>query len=119
MKCFSDAEVAEFEATRIERDRLHALINTAHTLDFLSAVHLEALHQRERWTAEHDEGKQDYDWFWLLGYLAGKAIRPNQSTEKRVHHIITTAAACLNWHAHVTGASTEMRPGAEPGRIDS
>ena len=43
--------------------------------------------------------KTPEDWFWLIGYLVGKAIRPDDPG-KRLHHIITTAAACLNWHRH-------------------
>lgn len=80
--------------------------------DFLKAVEREALHQRDRWGAEHDAGKTDADWFWLIGYLAGKAIN---KPEKLLHHVITTAAACLNWHAARVGAHTAMRPGiADP-----
>lgn len=94
-----------------ELERLHALINNPHTADFVEAVKSEAAHQRERWAAEHDAGKADADWFWLIGYLAGKALH---KPEKQLHHIITTAAACLNWHAHKTGTSTAMRPGIAP-----
>lgn len=101
------------EAQTREVERLQALINTPHTADFLEAVKLEAIHQRERWGSEHDSGKTDADWFWLVGYLAGKALH---KPEKQVHHIITTAAALLNWHAAATGADTRMRPGIEPPR---
>ena len=93
-----------------ELERLHALINTPHTAEFLEAVKLEAIHQRERWGNEHDAGKTDADWFWLVGYLTGKALH---KPEKKVHHIITTAAALLNWHAAVTGVDTRMRPGID------
>lgn len=102
-----------------DRDRLYTLINTPSTADFLESVKLEAAHQRERWAAEHDAGKADADWFWLVGYLAGKVLRPSQTQEKRLHHIITTAAVCLNWHRHMTGEATEMRPGiAQPKGVD-
>lgn len=94
-----------------EIERLLALINSPHTSDFLEAVRTEAAHQRERWAADHDAGKTDADWFWLIGYLAGKALN---KPEKQLHHIITTAAACLNWHAAKTGNDTRMRPGIEP-----
>lgn len=82
-----------------------ATINTPEIGDFLAAVEREAKHQRLRWPSDHDEGKTDADWFWLLGWLAGKAVHATTS-EKRLHHIITTAAACLNWHAQVIGASS-------------
>ena len=91
-----------------------AKVNTPHTVNFIEAVKLEALHQRRAWGTSHDAGKTDADWFWLIGYLAGKAINPSASAEKRLHHIITTAAVCLNWHAHRTGADTRMRPGIVP-----
>lgn len=93
-----------------ELERLDALINNPHTADFVEAVKSEAAHQRERWGAEHDTGKTDADWFWLVGYLAGKAIH---KPEKQLHHIITTAAACLNWHANKVGYDTRMRPGID------
>ena len=96
---------------RAENERLRGLINNPHTDDFLEAVRLEAAHQQERWGSEHDAGKTDADWFWLVGHLAGKAIT---KPEKQLHHIITTAAALLNWHGHKTGASTGMRPGILP-----
>ncbi len=82
-----------------ENKRLDRLINNPHTDDFLEAVRIEAAHQRERWPEENDQRKTPEDWFWLIGYLVGKAIRPDDPG-KRLHHIITTAAACLNWHRH-------------------
>jgi hypothetical protein len=127
-----------------ERDRLAKLINTPVIEDFLKALPLEAAHQQERWKADHDAGKTPEDWYWLIGYLAGKAVRHREMASvvaeivhkipldhlsadlrahlaeqlqhhqnKSVHHIITTAAACLNWHRHVTGDATGMRPGVE------
>jgi hypothetical protein len=109
--------------------QLRAQINTPHTREFLVAVQMEAIHQRERWTAEHDHGKSDADWFWLIGYLAGKALHAAAAEqrelqdndfaaahghfEKRLHHVVTTAAACLNWHAMLAGADTRMRPGIQ------
>lgn len=83
-----------------ENVRLNALINNPHTDDFLEAVRTEAAHQIERWGPEHDARKEPSDWFWVIGYVAGKAL---SKPDKRLHHIITTAAVCLNWHAHETG----------------
>lgn len=94
------AAAEELIGLRDEVARLQSLINTPHTFDFMQAVQLEAVHQRERWGSEHDEGKTDADWFWLIGYLAGKALH---KPENQLHHIITTAAACLNWHAARAG----------------
>lgn len=98
---------AELAQVRAERDRLHALVNSPELIDFQKAVVLEAAHQRERWGSDHDAGKTEADWFWLLGYVAGKAL---SKPEKRLHHIITTAAVCANWHAATMGL-TDMRPG--------
>jgi len=91
------------------------LLNTPELRDFSEGVTLEALHQRERWGAEHDAGKAPADWFWLVGYLAGKALHAQTSgnTEKALHHTISTAAALANWHAAITGENTAMRPGID------
>lgn len=97
-------------------DHLDDLINSPHTVEFLEAVKLEAAHQRERWGSAHDAGKEDTDWFWLIGYVAGKAVSKPQ---KQLHHIITTAAVCLNWHMNKT-VGTDMRPGiAEPQGLEA
>lgn len=88
--------------------RLHRLINSPEIQDFTKAVVLEAAHQRERWPDGHDANKSHEDWFWLIGYLAGKALGPDQPTEKRLHRIITIAAAAANWHAQ-TNQRTEGR----------
>lgn len=100
-----------------ELRKLDALINSPHVCNFLEAVKREAAHQRLRWGTAQDAGKEDADWFWLIGYLAGKAIRPDATPEKRLHHIITTAAACLNWHAARTGVDTAMRPGMDASAL--
>lgn len=94
---------------------LEARINTPHTDDWFEGVRLEAAHQQERWAAEHDVGKgpMDWFWFWLIGYLAQKAAVSSIAgdVEKAKHHTISTAAAMLNWHRHITGEATAMRPG--------
>lgn len=111
-----------------ENARLDGMINNPHISDFLEAVRLEAVHQRERWGTNHDAGKSDEDWLFLVGFLGGKAVQAGKSAkqlppglqmqeyhlEKRLHHIITAAAVLLNWHAHLTGSDTRMRPGIEP-----
>ena len=52
---------------------LEALLNTPETDDFDRGVPLEAAHQRYRWGDDHDETKDAFDWFWLIGYLSQKA----------------------------------------------
>lgn len=90
-----------------ERDAALALLNTPELRDFASAVVREAAHQRSRWPAGHDANKAPADWFWLIGWLAGKAVHAT-TDEKRLHHIITAAAACANWHAHEAARDTAM-----------
>lgn len=94
---------------------LEKKLNTPELHDFSAAVTLEAAHQRERWGSEHDAGKEPADWFWLLGYLSGKALRAHMSgdLEKALHHTISSAAALANWHAAIEG-KTNMRPGIKP-----
>ena len=108
---YSAATVAELLA---EVDRLNAIVNTPQANDFLRAVSTEAEHQRQRWGSDHDAGKTPADWFWLVGYLAGKALHAHGAgdTTKAEHHIITTAAALANWHLSMFG-KTDMRPGID------
>ena len=61
-------------STEDEAARLRALINTPELDNFLRAVHIEAVHQVERWGTAHDRAKRPADWFWLVGYLSGKAL---------------------------------------------
>lgn len=100
----SDSEVthsAEIDALRAEVERLEALLNTPEIVDFLRGVELEAAHQRDRWAAT-DPLKTDADWFWTVGYLVGKALH---KPEKRLHHLITAAAALFNWHRQTRGGA--------------
>lgn len=103
-------------ALQAEVERLRALINTPRTDDFLEAVRLEAAHQQERWGSENDAGKEPMDWFWLLGWLSGKAAKSflEGDSDKGLHHTISSAAVLLNWHRYATGQLTAMRPGIEP-----
>lgn len=101
------------------QDALRALqdkINTPHIQDFIESVRIEAVHQVERWGTAHDAGKTRPDWITLLAYLIGKAAKAHfdRDAPKLLHHIITTAAACLNWHAAETGVDNRMRPGIGP-----
>ena len=68
--------------------------------DFLKGVIIEAQHQRKRWGSEHDGKKSPDDWLWLIAYLSTKATQAVRygDQDKYLHHIITTAAACVNWH---------------------
>lgn len=113
------------------RDAAEAKLNSPELIDFATAVVQEASHQRVRWPSEHDAGKGPADWLWLVGVLAGRALDHHKSAnmwdgeesayhrEKAVHHCITAAAALANWHAHVLGLHTGMRPGMHASGLDS
>ncbi|MGC1550807.1 MAG: hypothetical protein WA777_19975 [Rhodanobacter sp.] len=105
------AAVAELIA---ERDALHALINNPQTDEFLPAVRAEAAHQVQRWGTVHDRAKEPADWFWLVGYLAGKALRSHieGDTHKALHHTISSGAALAHWHAAIKHGASLMTPGA-------
>lgn len=90
-------------------DALEAKLTTPEIKNFVDGVQTEMAHQRERWAAEHDEQKTDADWFWLIGYLAGKALNNSLAWEHRkaLHHVITVAAVCGNWHAQMIARATK------------
>lgn len=92
---------------------LRAMINKPELVDFLRGVRLEAIHQVERWSADHDRAKRPADWFWLVGYLAGKALHAAIASDrdKARHHCVSTAAALYNWHCAIQGFDVRMCPG--------
>ncbi len=81
--------------------------------DFARGAVIEAQHQRQRWGNEHDTSKEPEEWFWLVGYLAGKGLRAQRDgdMEKFKHHLITGAAVLANWHARVVAAAKEQADG--------
>lgn len=89
------------------------ILNTPELHQFTEGVTLEALHQRERWGSTHDVGKTPADWFWLVGYLAGKALHAQTAgnIDKALHHTISAAAALANWHAAIAAAEAEKAKG--------
>lgn len=133
------APLVEQAATELRRQ--HALLNTPELLSFRDGVVLEAAHQRERWSSIKDGGKSALDWFQLVISLSTRAAEHHKEAErltkllprtvlqssnlaqqidyhreKAVHHTITCAAACANWHAAVLGL-TNMRPGVDPASL--
>ena len=114
-KLFESPTISHELATAAARElnRLYEIINTPMYLQFLEATHREAIHQVERWGTPHDRGKEPQDWFWLVGYLSGKALRAHIDGDVAIaqHHTISSAAALLNWHAHITGYNTRFAPG--------
>lgn len=94
-----------------EIKRLNDVLHTPLIGEFFAAVKNEASHQVERWKSSHDEGKTDGDWFWLIGYIAGKVLWPDADNAKQRHRIIAIAAVAYNWWRRKSGMDTGMRPG--------
>lgn len=94
--CFACTKQSQITAALDAKDaEWNKKIDTPMTTEFLTAVALEAAHQRGRWGQAHDKEKTPADWFWLVGFLAGKALHDVRG--KRAHHIVATGAALLNW----------------------
>lgn len=99
MKHLTEAEHSELLSARMERDALLVQINNPQTAVFLTAVKFEAAHQRRRFGGSHDRNKSAENWFWLVGYLAGKALRAAIWGDKlkAKHHCVSSAAALAQW----------------------
>ena len=82
-----------------EAKRLTRILNTPLYEPFIDAVRSEAAHQAWRWE-EDDLGKEPQDWFWLLGYLSGKALRAHidGDHDQAMHHTVSSAAVAAHWH---------------------
>lgn len=108
-----DALAKQISALTQQNERFRARLNTPEIEEFDKAIPLESAHQVQRWGAEHDAGKSPANWFWLVGYLAGKALASHiaGNTDKAKHHCISTTAVLRNWHAHIRSGESLMRPG--------
>lgn len=95
------------DTLRARVQELETLINTPQTRIFLLAVKMEAAHQINRWGKPRDRAKAPADWFWLVGYLAGKALAAAiiGDRDKALHHTISSAAVLANWHAAIKEGS--------------
>lgn len=109
------AKDKRIEELLAENTRLAALLNSPETENFLLGVELEAAHQRMKWGGPIDCSKSGENWFWLVGYLAGKALRAAITGDKTkaLHHCISSAAALANWHAAIAGDITGCNDGAD------
>lgn len=111
----NDEDALQLELAQL-RDRvkqLESLLSTPSTNDWFKSVRLEAGHQNFTRDSKHDAGKTPADWFWLIGYLAQKAMTAHQEGEvnKARHHTISTAAVLLNWFRAINGEQSGMVPG--------
>lgn len=118
---FRKAKISEGEVADMREDlqRLRNLISRPYHGAWLDEVLIEAAHQRERWGADGDAGKSPEDWFWLVGYLAGKALAAHRAgdTEKAHHHTVSTAAVLAHWAATISGHENVMRPGVGADKL--
>lgn len=82
------------------RDDIDALVMGPVTHDFWEGVRVEREFQRAKWGSVHDRNKAPPEWFWLVGYLAGKALAAQLAgdLEKARHHTISAAAALSHWY---------------------
>lgn len=114
MKMLSTQEHDELLKAKQERDDLLAIINSPHNDQFLEGTRREVAHQVQRWGSVHDRAKRPADWFWLVGYLAGKCLAAHIAgdVDKAMHHTISTAAALGNWHTAIKLGASTMAPGS-------
>lgn len=91
-------------ALGVEIGRLNRLINSPFVEAFLEGVQREAAHQKAHWGQAHDRSKSAENWYWLVGFLAGKACRSSieGNKGKALHHTISAAAALMCWHESIT-----------------
>lgn len=104
-----DFDAMDREQLLAEAKRMHALLWTPETADFMKGVPLEIAHQRDRWGDAHDAKKDPFDWYWALGYLGKKAADCCLVGDfiKAKHHCITVAALAGNWHRWVLSKEAE------------
>jgi len=109
MAIFSGPEAKEraenYAKIEAENAELRGVLDMPETRDFVEGAVKEAGHQRKRWGEDHDANKTDEDWLWVIAYLTTKATQAFRygDHEKGLHYIITTAAACSNWHRRREG----------------
>lgn len=95
-------------AEKMEHGLLQELLSRPEIDDFWEGIVTEAAHQRQRWGDAHDRDKSAENWFWLIGYLSGKALRAaiEGDKAKAKHHTISTAAALFQWHKAISADKT-------------
>lgn len=102
---FVPSPTAELEA---EIARLKAIIHQPCSSEFLRGASIEAEYQRDLHGVDTTDARFDWiQWYWVCGYLLGKALAACKSGEdngeKAKHHLITTAGLLNNWYNVLTG----------------
>jgi hypothetical protein len=84
---------------KMEHDLLKELMSRPEIDDFWEGIVTEAAYQRQRWDYD-DRSKSAENWFWLVAWLSGKALRAaiDGDKEKAKHHTISTATVLFKWH---------------------
>ncbi|MEQ8829533.1 MAG: hypothetical protein RLW87_06970 [Alphaproteobacteria bacterium] len=97
----------------LSEQEIRDLIERPQIRDFISSAVAEAAHQRARWGEPHDADKQSEDWFWTVGYLAGKSLAAQRAgdAEKAKHHLISTTAVLAHWHEAMSTGSDSCGTG--------
>ncbi len=106
---------ADLHDEKMEHSLLQELLSRPEIDDFLDGIVTEAAHQRQRWGDAHDRSKSAENWFWLVGYLGGKALRAaiEGNKSKAKHHTISAAAALFQWHQAINADETDCGIGAD------
>lgn len=106
---------------RMEHNLLKEMLSRPEVDDFLDGIVTEAAHQRQRWGDAHDRDKSAENWYWLVGYLSGKALRSaiEGDQDKARHHTISAGAALFQWwkaiQMSVNGAGIDADINPEAG----
>ena len=100
-------------------ERAEGLLNTPEITNFLEGIRRETAHQKERWGEIYDRKKSAEQWYWLIGYLASKALRAHITGDlkKAKHHTISTAAALANWHDFITHDQSRNGQALDPDEV--
>lgn len=112
------AAEAQLADERMEHNLLKEMLSRPQVDEFLDGVVSEAAHQRQRWGDAHDRDKSAESWYWLVGYLSGKAVRSaiEGDRDKARHHTISSAAVLFQWwkaihaSANGVGGDTDLDP---------
>lgn len=110
----------ELHDERMEHNLLKELLSRPEIDEFYDGVVLESAHQRQRWGDAHDRSKSAENWFWLVGYLSGKALRSaiEGDQAKARHHTISSAAALFQWWKAIKESTDGVGADADLARLD-
>ena len=103
-----DIDAMTKEELKFEVKRLTKILNTPLYEEFVEAVKAESAHQLWRWEKPDNE-KNPQDWFDLIRFLSGKALRAHIDGNRRqsLHHTVSSAAALMHWHQAIVKQTTK------------